>query len=79
MMELQSLKLLNARQVAERFGMPVERVYALARQGLLPAVRLGRQVRFSAAALEEFVRNGGKALPGGWRREPREREGGGAA
>lgn len=71
------LKLIDARQVAEQFGMPVRRVYALAREGLIPSVRLGRQVRFPVTALEEFVRNGGKALPGGWRREPRER--GGAA
>lgn len=76
MMPGDSLKLLTAREVADRFGVPVDRVYAMARQGLLPVVRLGRQVRFSAAALEDFVRHGGQALPGGWRRQPQEGGGG---
>lgn len=46
-----------------------DRVYTLLREGILPGVHLGRQVRVDKQALDEFIRNGGKALPGGWRRE----------
>jgi len=67
-------KLIEAPDVAEllygdRARAP--RVHELARQGLLPAVRLGRQVRFDPDAIDEFITSGGKALDGGWRREPR--------
>ncbi len=46
-----------------------DRVYALVREGLLPHVRLGRQIRFDADQLDEWKRNGGQSLPGGWRKE----------
>jgi hypothetical protein len=41
------------------------------RRGILPGVRLGRQVRIDPEALAAFIETGGKALPGGWRREAR--------
>ena len=62
---------LTVKQVAEFLQVDVARVYELCRSGLLPHVRLGRQVRVSRAALEEWIRNGGKPLPGGWRKEER--------
>lgn len=40
----------------------------LARRGILPIVRVGRQVRVSPPALDEWIASGGAALPGGWRR-----------
>ena len=46
-----------------------DRVYRLAREGIIPCVRLGRQLRFSPKKVEEFIENGGQALPGGWRKE----------
>lgn len=45
------------------------RVYELIRQDILPSVRLGRQIRVDKEALDEFIKAGGQALPGGWRRE----------
>ncbi len=64
-----SLKLLQIRSVAKILDVSEDRVYTLAREGILPHVRLGRQIRVDSQVLEEFIRGGGKALPGGWRRE----------
>ena len=64
-------KLMNSNEVAEILFISNERVYALAREGILPCVRLGRQLRFSPGKISQFIENGGKALPGGWRREVR--------
>ncbi len=52
--------LLTARQAAEKLGLPLQRVYELARMKVLAAVRFGRQVRFDPRALEKFIRGGGK-------------------
>lgn len=60
--------LLRVEEVAKRLNISVARCYELARQNVLPAVRLGRQVRFDPDALDEFIRSGGQALEGGWRR-----------
>jgi len=63
---------------AEHFtadGIPARRWLAMARNGDIPAgvaIRLGRQVRFDMDALERWLKSGGAALPGGWRREPEE-------
>lgn len=56
-------------EVARILDVPETRVYELCRRGLLPHVKLGRQVRVDREALDEFIRSGGKALPGGWRWE----------
>lgn len=61
--------MLTARQVAEMLNVNTARVYQLAREGVLPSVRLLRQVRFSEDAIREFIARGGQALPGGWRKE----------
>lgn len=62
-------KLLRASEVAEILDLSVERVYDLAREGILPTCRLGRQLRFSSNAIENFINNGGKTYPGGWKKE----------
>ena len=62
-------KLLVVKDVAEILGVKEERVYALAREGIIPTVRLGRQYRWSAEKIQEFIDNGGKSFPGGWKRE----------
>lgn len=54
---------------AERTGLTPERIYTLCREGVFPHVRLGRQVRFDPDQVEEWITNGGQALPGGWRQE----------
>lgn len=56
---------------AQRLGITEARTYQLIREGILPegvVVRLGRQIRIDPDELESFIRNGGKSLPGGWRK-----------
>jgi excisionase family DNA binding protein len=47
-------RLLTAGQVAERWQVPTGHVYRLAREGRIPAVRLGRYYRFRVDALERW-------------------------
>jgi excisionase family DNA binding protein len=56
-------------EVARELDVSVPRAYALVREGLLPAVRLGRQVRVSEAALRRFISDGGKGLSDGCNHE----------
>lgn len=76
------MQLLGAGRAAVLLCVSEARLYDLARQGIVPCVRLGRTVRFDEERLKEFVTGGGKALPGGWRRdgemsrEPRSRQSG---
>jgi excisionase family DNA binding protein len=63
-------QLLTAEELAEHLGVSKQRVYELARLGLLPCVRLGRAVRFATQAVEAWISSGGRPLPGGWRRIP---------
>jgi hypothetical protein len=56
---------------AERLGVDLQRVYALVREGKVPAgvaVHIGRTVKFDAVRLEGWISAGGMKLPGGWRR-----------
>lgn len=65
--------LLNLRQVADILGVTYLRACELARTGILPGVvRLGRQYRVQPDKLEQFIEQGGRGLPGGWRRQPKE-------
>jgi excisionase family DNA binding protein len=57
---------------AKRLNITEQRAYQLAREGILPEgviVRLGRQIRIDPDELEKFIRGGGQALPGGWKKE----------
>jgi excisionase family DNA binding protein len=56
------MKLLNVDEVASVFGVRRWRIYDLARAGLIPAVRVGRQLRFSEDALRDWIGSGGRAL-----------------
>ncbi len=49
------LRLLTAEEVARILRVSKARVYELARRGIIPSVRLGYQVRFSEAALREWI------------------------
>lgn len=49
-------QVMTASEVAELLQMPVSTVYYLARQGELPARRLGRTWRFLRPRLEELLR-----------------------
>jgi len=61
-------KLLRAPQVAQILDVPLARVFSLIREDILPATHIGRQVRVDEEALREFIKSGGKALPGVWKR-----------
>jgi excisionase family DNA binding protein len=49
-------RLLKADELAERLGMKTEWVWAQARAGTIPHVRLGRYRRFRESAVEEWLR-----------------------
>ena len=59
--------LLTAEEAAQLLRISVARLYELARTRKIPVVRLGRQVRIPAAALQAWIAVGGSPLPGGWR------------
>jgi excisionase family DNA binding protein len=67
-MMMEAMQLISAGEAARLLGLPEERVYALARAGLLPSVRFGRSRRFSRHALAQFVESGGQCWAGGWRK-----------
>ena len=59
-------RLLTAEEVAERLGMRTDWVWAQARAGQIPHVRLGRYRRFRASAIEAWLQEletGGVAAP----------------
>ena len=64
------MMLLTMQEVARVLRVSEARAYELARDQLLPTVRLGRQLRVEEEALRQWIRAGGQALPGGWRRAP---------
>ncbi|MCM3724585.1 helix-turn-helix domain-containing protein [Neobacillus cucumis] len=61
--------LITVPEAAPILGISVERTYTLAREGILPVVRLGRQIRLDPVQLDNWIARGGKALPGGWKHE----------
>ena len=67
---MQELK--DVKWMEKRTGLTVARVYELVRQGILPCVRFGRQIRFDSQQIEAWIASGGQALPGGWRQEDNE-------
>lgn len=66
---LKSNKLYTASELASILNFKESRIYELVRENILPAVFVGRQIRFSGEAIEEFIEDGGKRYPGGWKRE----------
>ena len=57
------MKFLTVNEIAEIIGLSTARVYETIRRGLLPAVRIGRQVRVEEQAFREWVNNGGQTYP----------------
>lgn len=64
--------LVDVHEVATRLGESPHAVYRMAREGLIPHVRLGRKLKVDPEQLERWIEEGGQSLPGGWRREPAE-------
>ncbi len=58
------MPLRRIQEVAERLSVTVPRAYELIRTGLIPGVRIGRQVRVDDAALCAFIASGGRGLGG---------------
>ena len=56
------MRLLTIPEVARVLHVRTERAYQLARDGVLPVVRLGRQVRVNGRALDDWVAQGGRHL-----------------
>jgi excisionase family DNA binding protein len=56
------MRLLTAKETAEILRVTLPRVYELARGGLIPSVRMGRQIRFHESKLMEWIEQGGSAL-----------------
>ena len=56
------MHLLTAKETARLLQVKLPRVYELARGGLIPSVRMGRQIRFEETKLVEWVEQGGRAL-----------------
>jgi len=69
-MKIQMPEFVTADQLAPTLGVSKARLYQLARDQIVPAVREGRSVKFDLAQIREWIKGGGKSYPGGWRKEP---------
>jgi excisionase family DNA binding protein len=56
-------RLLTADKIAESLGITTARIYEAARLGLIPCVRIGRQVRFDEEAITDWIARGGSTQP----------------
>lgn len=54
--------LLRARDIAEWLDVSEWHVYDLVRQNLIPHVKMGRNIRFQAEAIERWLEEGGAGL-----------------
>ena len=63
----QEISLLTVGEASSLLGLRKSRIYTLVREGILPAVRFGRQVRIERGVLNDWIRTGGRSLSGGWR------------
>ena len=51
-------RLITAEQLADKLSMPISSIYRLAREGKLPAIRLGRLLRFEPTLVSEVLEMG---------------------
>jgi excisionase family DNA binding protein len=56
------VRLMKIDEVARVLDVPVDRGYALARKGVIPVVRIGRQVRIDRDQLAAWIEGGGWEL-----------------
>ena len=57
------MRFLTVNEIAETMGLSTGRVYEALRLGLLPAVRIGRQVRVEEQAVRDWVSSCGQTYP----------------
>jgi len=55
-------RLMTASQTAKLLNISKHRLYDLAKRGIVPHVRLGRQVRFDKNQIEDWIARGGTPL-----------------
>jgi hypothetical protein len=63
-------RLRSLREVADATGLRIAHVRSLAREGVLPLVRLGRRCFVDERAFDELIANGGRGFKAGWRKAP---------
>lgn len=56
------MKLIRATEVASILDVSQARVYELIRTGVIPSVRLGRQVRVDPSRLSKWLEEGGSSV-----------------
>lgn len=64
------MKLIKVTELADILDVSKARAYELIRTGLIPSVRLGRQVRVDAQQLGEWIDRGGSGGAGGGSPQP---------
>lgn len=64
-------ELLTIQQTSKLLACSYSRAAQLVRDGILPCIRLGRQIRIDPIQLESFFAKGGQPLDGGWRKSQR--------
>lgn len=55
-------KLLNVKELGAWLNLPIDRIYALSREGVIPTIRFKRTLRFSREAVLKLIDAGGKGL-----------------
>jgi excisionase family DNA binding protein len=53
------MQLQTAKQTAEQLQITTYRLYEMVRLGLIPCVRMGRQIRFNPERIKEWIERGG--------------------
>ena len=53
---------LNAEQLADLFAVTPHLIYDLVREGRIPHIRIGRQIRFAPDAIEVWAAAGGQPI-----------------
>jgi excisionase family DNA binding protein len=67
---LMKAELLTIDELSHILRVSRQRAYELCRNNVVPHVRLGRQIRIDPGQLQTWLADGGRGLPGGWRRDP---------
>ena len=62
--------LISVETLAPYIGVSKARLYLLARDQIVPSVRVGRSVKFDPQQVRKWIESGGESYPGGWRKEP---------